>query len=168
MDALMTRVFLGDLAFIQGNLQEAEALYEKAVSAFRKIQDHNFLAYTVRRLGQVSCRRAEFSAAALLYGESLSINRELRDERAVIACLAALAGIAAARGKLAVASQILGAVEALLARRKIYLRQVDQMEFDDNTSTVRAQMDPENLERSWAKGAAMTLEEAIALALRDT
>jgi hypothetical protein len=167
MEAVVTRVFLGDLALIDGNLEEAQALYVESVSALREIQDQSFLAGTLRRLGHVACRHGEIGEATLMYTESLSINRELRDDRGIIACLSALAGAVSAHGKATVASQIFGGVEALLRDRNIHLRQIDQLEFDRNTSSLRVQIDPETLERSWAKGAAMTLEEVMTLALRE-
>jgi predicted ATPase/DNA-binding SARP family transcriptional activator len=167
MDSVVTRVFLGDLALIEGNLEEAQAVYVESIRTLREIQDQSFLAGTLRRLGHVACRQGEIGEASLLYRESLSINRELRDDRGIIACLAALAGAVNAHGKAAVASQIFGSVEALLGHRNIFLRQVDQMEFDRNTSSLRAQMDPETLKTIWTEGAAMTLEQAVAVALAE-
>jgi predicted ATPase len=167
MDRIFTLTWLGDLAFHQGNLEEAQTLYEECAGAFKEIRDQNFLAYAVRHLGQVACRQGEFEKAAILCGESLSLNQSLKDERGVIACLSALAGIVAARGKVRLASQLFGAVEALLGARSIRLLQVDQMEFDRNVSTSRSQLDSETLDNAWAKGLAMTLEQAVEFALKE-
>ena len=167
MEIILTRNFLGDLAFHQGDLEQAKVLYEECVSAFKEIRDQNFLAYSVRHLGQVACRQGEFEKAALLCGESLSLNQGLKDERGVIACLSAFAGIAAASGKVGLASQLFGAVEALLSVSSIRLLQVDQMEFDRNLVILRAQLNSATLEKAWAKGKAMSLEEVIAFALEE-
>jgi predicted ATPase len=167
-DSILTLSFQGDVAFLQGNLDEAQARYEECVSAFQEIRDQNFLAYSIRRLGQVAGRQGDFEKAVLLCAESLSLNQGLKDERGVIASLSALAEIAVAREKIVVASRLFGAVEALLGRRNIRLLPVDQIEFDRNVSGLRAQLDSATLHKIWVEGGAMTLDQAIEFALNET
>ena len=143
-------------------------LYEECISAFKEIQDKNFLAYTVRRLGQVALRQGEFEKAELLCRESLSLNQGVRDERGIVACLSAFAGIATARGQSVFAAHLFGAVESFLSALGLRLLQVDQMEYDRNVSTLRAQLNSASLEKAWAKGAAMTIEQAVTFALEPT
>ena len=66
------------------------------------------------------------------------------------------------------AAQLFGAVEVLLGIRSIRMLQIDQMEYDRNVSTLRAQMNSATLEKAWAKGAAMTMEQAVSFALEGT
>jgi predicted ATPase/DNA-binding SARP family transcriptional activator len=167
MEMILTLNFLGDLAFQQGDLEEAKAVYQESVSAFKEIRDQNFLAYAVRHLGQVACRQGEFEKAVLLCGESLSLNQSLKDERGVISCLSAFAGIAVARSKGVSASRLFGAVEALLGMRNIRLLPVDQMEFDHYVSTLRSQVAFETLDQAWAEGRAMTFEQGMEFALNE-
>jgi len=167
MDMVVTSIFLGDAAFHQGDLKEAQALYEECVTALREIRDQNFLAYTIRRLGQVVCRQGEFAKASLMYGESLSLNHGLKDERGVIACLSAFAGIAVVRGKFELAAYLFGAVESFLRALGIRLLQTDEMEYDRNVANLRAQLDEATLEKAWAEGHAMTLEQAVEYALNE-
>jgi predicted ATPase/DNA-binding SARP family transcriptional activator len=168
MEFIVGKNFLGDVAWHQGDLKNAKLSYEEAVSAFREIRDQNFLAYTLRRLGQVACREGEFESAALLCGESLSLNQGLRDERGVMACLSAFAGIAAARGKFVVAARLFGAVESFLRRLGIRLLPIDGIEYDHNVAALRGKLARRTLERAWTNGAAMNLEQAAAIALRET
>jgi predicted ATPase/DNA-binding SARP family transcriptional activator len=168
MEIVLTKNFLGDVAWHQGDLKNARLLYEECVSALKEIRDQNFLAYAVRRLGQVACRQGEFEKAALLCGESLSLNQGLRDERGIVACLSAFAGIATARGKSVSAAHIFGAVKSLLSALGIRLSPIDGTEYNRNVAALREKLDRVTLEKTWAKGATMTLEQAVTFALEET
>ena len=166
-EIVLTKNFLGDVIWNQGDLKKAAKLYEECVSAFREIQDQNFLAYTVRRLGQFAYRQGEYEKAALLCGESLSLNQGLRDERGIVACVAAFAGIATARGKFVFAARLFGAVESLLDALGIRLLKSDEMEHDHNVAELCEKLDRVTLEKAWAKGKAMTMEQVIVFALEE-
>jgi predicted ATPase/DNA-binding SARP family transcriptional activator len=168
MEIVLTQIFLGDVALQQGDLEEARSLYEECVSIYKEIRDQNFLAYAVRRLGQVACRQGDFKKAALLCEESLSLNQGLRDERGILACLSAFAGIAIARGKSVFAAHLFGAVESLLSALGIRLLQIDEMEYGRDTASLREKLAPVALEKAWAKGKAMTMDQAVAFALEHT
>jgi predicted ATPase/DNA-binding SARP family transcriptional activator len=168
MEVILTKNFLGDVLWHQGNWRKAALLYDEAIDEFRQIHDQNFLAYTVRRLGQITCLHGEVEKAALLYRESLSLNQGLRDERGILAALSAFAGVAAARGKFVDAACLFGAVESFLRTLGIRLFQIDEMEYDRNVATLHVQLDHATLEETWARGAAMTMEQAIAMALEET
>ncbi len=168
MEYIWALIFLGDVALNQKNLQEAEALYEISINALRAIDDRNFLAYSVRRLGQLAWYQGQFEKATLLCRESLVLNQKLRDDRGIIACLSAFADIALAHGNAVLGAQLFGAVQALLNARGIRLLQVDRIEFERNVTTLRAELDSATLEKAWTKGASMTLEQAIEFALRES
>jgi len=165
---LYAQMFLGDVALNQDDLQEAQRLYEQCSSTLREIHDGNWLAYIVRRLGQLAWHRGEFEEATELCKESLNLNQALMYDRGVIMCLSAFAGIALARGKALPAAHLFGAVSALLTARTIRLLPIDQIEYDRNVSSLRSQLDLATLENAWAKGAKMTLEDAVAFALEET
>ena len=167
MENIVTKNFLGDVVWHQGDLKEARLLYEECAGALKDIHDQNFLAYTVRRLAQIACRQGEFEEAALLCGESLSVNRGLSDQRGMVACLSAFADIATARGKFVLAAQLFGAVESALSGLGIRLLHSDEMIYYSNITALREKLDQKTLEKVWAKGAAMSLDEAIAFALEE-
>jgi predicted ATPase/DNA-binding SARP family transcriptional activator len=158
-------IFLGDVALNQDDLIEAQMFYEQCYSILRNIHDRNWIAYVVRRLGQVAWHRGELEKASEMCQESLKVNLALGHERGVIACLPAFAGIAMSRGKARVAAQLFGAVPALLNARTVRMLQIDQLEYNRNVSRLRAQLDSPTLEKAWAKGAEMTLEQAVEYAL---
>ena len=167
MENIWSLTFLGDVDFYQDDLASARIHYEQSAGALRGIQDRNFLAYVVRRLGQLAWHSREFEKAALFCHESLTINQELGDERGVIASLSAFAGIATADGRHAYAAQLLGAVDALLKSKNIHLVQMDRMEYDRNLASVQAQVEQRTFEKAWTRGSSATVEQTVQFALKE-
>jgi tetratricopeptide (TPR) repeat protein len=165
MEHIWSLSFLGDIDFNQNDLNSAQLHYEQSASALRRIQDRNYLAYVVRRLGQLSWHCGEFDKAALFCHESLTLNQELGDERGVIASLSAFAGIATAERRLAYTAQLLGAVETLLRSKNIRLVYMDRMEYERNLFILQKELDEETLKKFWEKGTRMSLDQATAFAL---
>jgi predicted ATPase/DNA-binding SARP family transcriptional activator len=164
---LYLQIVLGDIAMYQDDLPEARMLYEQSSGTLREIHDGNFLAYVVRRLGQLAWHRGEFEKATELCKESLKLDLELGDERAIIACLSAFAGIALARGKVMLAAHLFGAVSTLLEARTIRLLPTDQMEYDRNLASLHAKFNEQTLKKFWEKGKGMSLDQAIAFAREE-
>ena len=77
--------------------------------------DLNFLAYAVRRLGQLAWRAGDYERAAAHCQESLRMNREVADWRGTCACLAGFVAIAVGKGDYETAAVLAAAVEAQLA-----------------------------------------------------
>ena len=65
-----TLIFLGDVALNQGNSELAKFYYEEARPFLLEIGDINFLAYLVRRLGQLAWHDKDSKKAAALCKES--------------------------------------------------------------------------------------------------
>jgi hypothetical protein len=60
---------------------------------------------------------------------------------------------------------LFGAVQTLLSTMNFRLLQIDHIESERNLAALRKQPDQPSLEKAWAKGAAMTKEQAIEFAL---
>lgn len=159
-DYLWALIFLGDVALYREDEPAAQGFYEECSTTLREMQDRNFQAYVVRRLGILAGHRGEFETANELCLESLHFNLELGHERAILACIAALAGIALARERNMDAAKLFGAVQVHLNARSSRLPRTDQVEYDRNVSVLRSQLDPATLEKAWTQGGVMTLDEA--------
>jgi tetratricopeptide (TPR) repeat protein len=166
--SIWTLTFLGDVALNHSNLNWARSLYEETVRILRELEDLNFLAYSVRRLAQLYWQEGNFREANAYLQESLTLNQEVVDLRAVIACLAGFAAISVAEGKFERAAQVMGAVEAQLASFSIRLLYIDKKEFDRNLALVRANLDEKAFAKFWKKGKEMSFDDAIAFALKET
>ena len=162
----LTLIFLGDVTLIQGELDKARQLYEGSVFILREGKDRSFLAYSVRRLGQLACHRGDYEVALGHCLESLRLNLEFGDPLGIIASLAAFAGVNLARGKTKFAAELFGNIQALLGARSLRLLQIDQTEYEQNVTLLQARLDQDSLEEAWAKGALKTMDQAVEFALK--
>jgi hypothetical protein len=78
-----------------------------------------------------------------------------------------LSGPVAARGNPEQAAQLLGASDALLKAMGLRQQPQEQPEIDRFKMAVRKQLDDESFQSAWAKGQAMSLEQATAFALEE-
>ena len=162
-----TLIFLGDGALNQGKSELARSYYEEARVFLSEIGDINFLAYLVRRMGQLAWREGNADRAIALCTESLDLNREVGDIRGVVACLAGFAAIEAKQGRFERAAKLMSAVETQLSSMGIRLLYLDKIEYDRNLPLLETKLEEKTLNRLRAQGKEMSLEEAIAFALEE-
>jgi non-specific serine/threonine protein kinase len=163
-----TLIFLGDVALNRGEAELSRTLYEEVVAILRSTGDLNFLAYAIRRLGQLLWREGNYAQAAALCKESLDLNLQVSSPRGVMGCLAGFAAIAVAQGKYQYAAQLIGAIESQMVSQSITPMYMDQQEYARTLARLHAKLDEKTLGKYWAKGKAMTLDETIAFALDET
>ena len=130
-----------------------EVKYKKKPIGIPSRPKQSLFAYLILHAG-TSCRLQE----------SLTFNQDVADPRGIIACLAGIAAVAAAREQFEGAAQLMGAVETQLASLGIRLLYMDKLEYDRNFPLVRSSLDEPTLKKFWSRGNAMSLEEAIRFA----
>jgi len=115
---------------------------------------------------QDDCARAKTS-----YQESLTLCKELGDERIASVSLEGLACVASSRGKAQRAARLFGAAEALReSLREAVTFQHDPEEDAWRTPSLadaRSRLDETSWEVAWAEGRAMSMEQAIDYALSE-
>jgi tetratricopeptide (TPR) repeat protein len=158
-------IYLGDVAFIQSQFDEARKLYQKSANMLQETGDKISLALAIRRLGQLALHEGDYDTAVALCENSLKLNYEIEDLRGIIACISAFAAIALARGQVQIAAQLFGAVQTLLSAMNFRFLRLDRIEYERNLAALHAQFDQASLENSRASGAAMTIEQAVEFAL---
>ena len=99
---------------------------------------------------------------------SLSMVWELGNREDSIESIEALAGVAGATGEAARGAMLLGAAEALREKIQSPVAPVARCEYERDLARIRDQLDSRSFAAAWAKGRAMTLEQAIELALQVT
>ena len=162
-----TLIFLGDAALDLHETEWARALYEESISILKERGDINFTAYLIRRLAHLSWREGDFESAKEQCRQSLDMNQETGDPRAVLACVAGFAAIAVAQGKLERGARLMGAIEAQLSAMRLRLLHIDAAEHERTLSLLRATLDEKTLGKLWEKGAGMSFDQAIAFALEE-
>jgi tetratricopeptide (TPR) repeat protein len=163
----MTLAFLGDVELSCNDTQKSRSLYNESAAVLRgpHVGDINFLGYPIRRLGQLAWREGHYEEAKARCKESLRLNHEVGDPRGVMSCVAGFAAIAVAQEKFERAAQLMAAVETQLTLISIQPPFMDKMEYERNLALVRAKLGEKVLAKIWAKGKAMSFEDAVALAL---
>jgi predicted ATPase/DNA-binding SARP family transcriptional activator len=159
-------IFVGDLAKHEGDLSAAKSLYEEAIAGLERVGDLNWRGYAVRRLAHLAWLAGEENKAFALCKESLDMNMQMADPRGIVACLAGFFSIATSVGEYANAAVLAGGVERQLTSTGIRLLLQDRLEFERNLASLRGHLGSKGFEKAYAKGQAMSLEAALAFALR--
>ena len=158
--------FLGDVHFTQGDYPGSKQLYEEAVALTKEAHEKNMLGLMIRRLGYIALRQLDNTRAAEYFKESLESNQKVGHSVGICASLTAFANLALAQGKSSRAAQLYGAVERYLSDLSTPLFYSDEVEYQLGVLNLRRQPMDAALEKAWAKGAAMTMEQAMEFALK--
>jgi predicted ATPase len=163
------RVGLGDAALLAGDHATAAAHYGEADRMGRRDDmPVTASAWPLRNLAYVALRRGDAAGAFAAARESSERYRQGQNPYGMVECLVAFAGTAAARGQLARAVRLLGAADAQThVMGGGFSNPVELAEMARVRGEARAALGDEACEHARAEGAAMTLEQAVALSLSD-
>lgn len=156
---------MADMLSMQGKFQEAHALYQESLALSRALGDQAFIAWTAYRLGYVHVYLQEYAHARDLFAESIQLYRAQKEQEYITSALAGCAELLRAQGELKQAARVLGYVAAHpQSTNRIFLLEIDAVEYNRTLETLRAQLDTESFHTTWVQGRAMTIEQAIELA----
>jgi predicted ATPase/class 3 adenylate cyclase len=157
---------LATLAHAQGDCPTAKALHVESLVIMRELGDRLQIAHTLTNLGAVACDQGEFLSAWELFTESLVNLRELGDRRYIAFALEGLAAVAATLDSPCHAARIWGAAERLRAEIGSPLAPGAKARYDRLVAAARAALgDDAAFSQAWQEGRALTLDQAIELAL---
>jgi tetratricopeptide (TPR) repeat protein len=157
---------LGWVAVHQGDYPAARTLFEESLAIRREMGDRWGIANSLQGLGSVICEQGDYPAACGLQRESLALFREIGDRRSIACAFEGLASALAAMGRPGRAAEVWGASERLREEIGAPVPLCDRPRYDQKVSAARASLnDDAAFDVAWAEGRAMTLEEAIALAM---
>jgi predicted ATPase/class 3 adenylate cyclase len=158
---------LGFTFLFQGDLERATAASEEAAAMLREQKHLSYLAYALNNLGWIALLRGDSERARDLYAESMRSHREVGFKVDAPENLLGLACVAAARGEAERAARLFGASEALPEAMDAPLEPGERALQEPYLAAARSKLDETSWQEAWAKGRAMTLEEAIAYALEE-
>jgi predicted ATPase/DNA-binding winged helix-turn-helix (wHTH) protein len=156
-----------DVARDQGDLPDARALYERALFAFRSAGDRWGQARSLADLGTIACEVGELSAAFANFRESLDIFSSLEHRRGVARVLEGLACYALARDDSRRALRLAAAASHLRKVVSAPLTPAEQSKLDQKLLRAWQELGETDGKKAWSEGYAMTVENAIRLALAD-
>jgi predicted ATPase/DNA-binding SARP family transcriptional activator len=161
--------FLGDVVLNCDERELARSLFTESIAILRQeLGDTNFLAYSLRRLGQLAWHEGYYEHAISLCKESLKLNQGVGDPRGVLSCAAGFAAIDAAQGKFQRAAQLMSAVEAQSTAIGIRLSYMDKVEYDRNFALLLAKLDDKTFAKFWERGKKMSFDDAVKFALEGS
>ena len=160
---------LGNVAHEQGDIASARTLYEESLASWRELGDRRGIAHSLNNLGNVAYAQDDYSAARARYVESLAISVELGERRAIANSLEGSAEVVAALGHCLRAARIWGAAERLRDEIGSPLRPNKRPGYDRRVAAARTVLGNDAaFDRAWHEGSALTLEQAIDLALEES
>jgi predicted ATPase len=160
---------LGSIDTSLGNYTAAQARHEESLALRRHLDDKQGIANSLLNLGEVAEAQADIHTAHTFYTEYLILSRELGDQRGVLVCLESLARVAAMAdptgGGALRAAQLWSAVEAFREMGGILPSAVDRALQEQALQSARDHVEPAAWEAAWATGRALSLEQAVDLAI---
>ena len=157
---------LGITAADRGDFARSQELFETALSIDRKLKDEWATTVDASNLAVVHFEQGDPDLATRMSTQALHGFAESGDLDGIAESLEVAAGIAGASGDPVRAARLAGAAEALRTAAGLPLAPPDRARFDRWMATPRAAMSPEEFERYWKEGAAMTPQQATSYALR--
>ncbi len=166
-DAASAGQILGWLALADGELDEARRLLESALAALARLQDRWGVARCRLGLGYTGNATGDFRAARASFAECLRIVGELGHKLIQCACIGGLAIAAAAEGRPDRAARLFGGATSLRITLGANHSALVQGAQDVGMAAAREALGAQAFQRAFDAGAALTLEEARALAGRE-
>jgi predicted ATPase/DNA-binding SARP family transcriptional activator len=144
---------------------DAREILQETVEINRSLGYQRGVAHALQNLGEVATELKEFPRARELFHESLSIRRSLGLRRGYAYSFEGLAHLAEQENRVARAIQLFAAAHSLRLLIGAPLDADVQEQYTETLVNVRARVGDVYYDTEWSKGATMTTEQAIALAL---
>ncbi|MGH2409877.1 MAG: hypothetical protein ACRDGS_05840, partial [Chloroflexota bacterium] len=157
----------GEVAFASGDDREAGRLWEESLHSYHQLGLNMGIASVEIYLGHLAVRLGDYGIAGAHYRSSLEYQRGFPRLQWTLCSLAGLAAVAAAGGQAERALRLAGAALALGEGVWSAFRAKERELVEGAMETARATLGEQAATAAWAEGRALTLEEAVALALED-
>jgi predicted ATPase len=158
--------YQGDVARDQGELYVARALNEQSLAIFRKLGNGWGVASALADLGNLAMEERDYPAMRALYRESVAIFQELDHKRGIARLLESFALAAAAQQHPERALRLAGAAAGLRQTIGIPLAPSEQVKMKASLDAAREIVSNAAGNRAWLEGYGLTVEDAIAEALK--
>jgi tetratricopeptide (TPR) repeat protein len=159
---------LGDLGIIakeRGDYESARALFEESLTIRREVGDRPGIGVMLLELGIVAQQRGDFGSSRELHEQSLAILRKIGLPFFIGHSLQAFAALWLSKGEAARAARLWSAVEVMRVQSGSPLSPNDRIRHDVQLADARAALGEEAFASAWQEGRALTMEQAIELAL---
>jgi len=156
---------LGSLAYHEGDLRASTSLLVESLAVFRQLDGGVGSAWCLTVLGNVARRSGKLRRAATLLSESLSVFARFGEKRGTASALRAFGLLAAASEEAERAVRLLSVAMALEGEMGEALAPPEQEEIDARLDELRGVLGEAAFTSARKQGGALSLQEAIDLAL---
>jgi tetratricopeptide (TPR) repeat protein len=156
---------LGVAAQMRGDLAEARELMTQRLKLARELGNFAAIASESVNLSVVERQLGNLQRAEELARQGLEISERRGDEWTMPYDLNSLAATAVERGELERGAKLLGAAEAMMERQGTDWPPDERPHFERSRVTLVEAMPPDEFQRRWREGRAMSLPSAVSFAL---
>ena len=159
---------LGKVAYDRGDYARARASYEEALQVAEELgQKSEFAIALDNDLAELAADERKFDEARRLCINSLRNSQEVSDKESIPTALSIFAWLCfASAGQAEAAAQLFGAVEGIRETLRIALSPRQRAGHEHRVATTRDALDQKVFAAAWARGKAMSIDEAIAYVLK--
>jgi hypothetical protein len=155
-------------ARFNGRFDEARAQFAPLIPVFHDMGDHHRTNMVRSEIAHMERLEGRHDKATTMYRETILEWKRLGHRAAVANQLECFAFIAKAHEQPGRAARLLGAAEALRELIDIDMSQMERVEYEREVSDLKANMNEKAFASLWVEGRAMTMEQAIQVALEST
>lgn len=166
---------LGAIALLRGEYDKAIEFFKESLALDEERQARFSISINLRNIGIAFLRKGDYRQAQAYLGKALTRSREIKYEEGMAFSLAMLAAsmvrsieAGTEREQKRQAAILAGAAEGLFTSAGyvvIHITPPYQAEYDLNMAIVRDALDEAPLEQAWEEGRALSLDNAVNLAL---
>jgi predicted ATPase/class 3 adenylate cyclase len=154
---------LGWLNYIQGDIEAAQPLFEKAVNNMRQLRSKLDIANGLGNLGLIAIQKHEAERARELQTESLAIRQELGLLFDMLISFSGFASVLRLEGQAITAARLQGFVTARLKQLERKIDFMEQADFERTAADLTATLGEAGYRQAFEAGKLLTLEQALEL-----
>ncbi|HET9256364.1 MAG TPA: LuxR C-terminal-related transcriptional regulator, partial [Pseudonocardiaceae bacterium] len=157
---------LGAAHLATGDLEAAKAALIEAKELAASINNPWLAAHATHHLGELARQQDDTAQAENLHHEALTLRARTGLRPGVAESLESLAALATSQESFTEATRLFGAASALRAKTGLARWPADQASYDTDLARARDALGEPAFDTTWAKGEALTIDEAIAYVSR--
>ena len=162
MDVIHT---YGDLSYWQGNYPQAITHFENLIQLSEKIGDHYQSLWAHVKMAYAVLREGEIQQAHEMFRESIHRTRKADLMIATVYTIEGLASLNVNQGQPERAARLFAWADAMREKIGDQRPPIEQESVEGDLAVIHSKLNNTDVERLSVEGKAMTVDEAIALAL---
>jgi predicted ATPase/transcriptional regulator with XRE-family HTH domain/Tfp pilus assembly protein PilF len=158
---------LGEVVCLQGDYARAATLFAESLALKRELDDREGVVYSLHSLATVVYLQGDYERSCTLLREAILLSQEIEARGLLPDALEILAWVIGAQGQLDRAARLGGAAEIQRDVLGVPLPPEQRADHERAVRDMRATLDEAAFAVAWAAGRALSLDQAVSIALSD-